>query len=241
MANLQDVISSNEKINKKIKQIVEMYKSQGKSAFSEEGKLDDDVRIILEHEMKKCVAIYLAEFPEFECKDIENLTVTPTYKKEADCRGNSNGIKVDIGIQPFIDGQKPNQLRGAGIEYTRDSNGRVYIERATGQNLKKSIEPKSSLKVDSTRDQFDYFAELLADGKNDLDWMLDVLPHESMHIFVPGEGVFVEGTTEELSREMADKYGLRLTPTSHQRETRDCTEIRENSWERCNIIYCSYK
>ena len=240
MSNLQDIRSNNEEINKKIKRIVEIYKSQGKTAFGDDGKLDDDVRIILEHEMKKCVAIYLAEFPEFECKDIEKLTVTPTYKNEPDCRGGSNGIKVDIGIQPFIDGQNPNQLRGAGIKYTSDSNGRVYIEGATAQNLKKSIEPKSLLKVDSTRDQFDYFAELLADGKIDLDWMLDVLPHESMHIFVPGEGVFVEGTTEELSREMADKYGLRLTPTSHQRETRNCTEIRKNSWKRYSSFYCSY-
>lgn len=241
MANLQDIRSNNEIINKKIKQIVEIYKSQGKTAFNKDGKLDDDVKIILQCEMKKCVAIYLAEFPEFECKDIEKLTVTPTYKKEADCRGSSNGIKVDIGLQQFIDGQKPNQLRGAGIEYTRDKNGTVYIEGATNQNIKKSIETKSLSKVDSTRDQFDYFAELLADGKIDLDWMLDVLPHEAMHIFIPGEGVLVEGTTESLSREMADKYGLRLTPTSHQRETRNCRKIRENSGKRCDGFYISYE
>ena len=43
MANLQDIRSNNEIINKKIKQIVEIYKSQGKTAFYKDGKLDDDV------------------------------------------------------------------------------------------------------------------------------------------------------------------------------------------------------
>ena len=73
--------------------------------------------------------------------------------------------------------------------------------------------------VSSNRDQLDYFAELLKTGKIDLDFILDVFPHEAMHVFIPGQGVFVEGTTERLAREASDKYGLRLSPTSHSKET----------------------
>lgn len=73
--------------------------------------------------------------------------------------------------------------------------------------------------VASKRDQLDYFAEIIMLGKNDFDFILDVFPHEVMHIFIPGSGAIAEGVTERLTRKAADKYGLRMTPTSHSKET----------------------
>lgn len=233
MSKLDKVRYNNEKINNQIKKIVELYKKTKKTAFTKDGELEPNIRKILEYQMKKCAAICLAEFPEFECKNIEQLTVNGIDENQADCRGGPNGIKVYSGIQPFIDGI----LKEAGIEATivdekicatkvyefkNTEKGSIPVIEEGKNKYAEGIEPPTSVSskmVDSLRDQLDYLAEVLKEGKIDIDWMLDVLPHETMHIFIPGKGVYVEGTTELLSREIADKYNLRLTPTSHQRET----------------------
>lgn len=239
MSNLQNIRKNNEEINKKIKQIIEMYKAQNLTAFNNDGTLHDDIKTILEYEMKKCVLIYLAEFPGFECKDINKLTITVLDKLQPECRGGSNGITVYMGIQPFLD----KTLKKSGIEailvdgkvcatkvfaFKNGKNG-LTPETENGKiKFADNITPPLSVShkmADSPRDQLDYFAELLITQKNDIDWILDCLPHEAMHIFIPGKGVFVEGTTERLARECADKYNLRLSPTSHQKETEIATRL----------------
>jgi hypothetical protein len=256
-----DIIRKNNKdINGRIANIVKRYreikreKKEKETVFDEDGILDEDIKSILTFEMKKCVSIYLAEFPKFECKDLDELSIEVENREEkknqAECRGGPNGIKVYPGIQPFIDGI----LKKAGIEATI-VNGKVCATKVISfKDGDKGVVPEiengkikyaegikapnfvSDQMVDSPRDQLDYLAELLIEGKIDIDWMLDVLPHEAMHVFIPGEGVLVEGTTERLTRECADKYGLRLTPTSHQRETQIVAKL-EKIIGRDNLAY----
>lgn len=245
MNSIENIRKANININDRIANIIKVYRQMGKTAFDSDDKLDDNIREIITYEMRKIVAIYLAEFPKFECKTIENLAVAVEEregkKNQPECRGGSDGIKLYPGIQPFIDGV----LKKAGIE-AKMVNDKVCATKVISfKDGKKGIVPEfengeikyaegieapsyvSERMVDSPRDQLDYLAELLIKGKIDIDWILDVLPHEAMHIFVPGEGVLVEGTTERLARECADKYGLRLTPTSHQRETQIVSKIEK--------------
>ena len=187
--------------------------------------------------------IYLYEFPQFEDVNIEGLKLmVETHeekKNKPEARGGSEGIKVYPGMQKFID----DMLKKCGIE-TKEIDGKIFASKVC--KFKKALVPEldengrnKSIEitnlpqhvgdkyVDSQRDQLDYFAELLEKKKIDIDWILDVLPHESMHIFIDGSGTLVEGTTERLTRECADKYGLRLTPTSHQRETEIMAKVEK--------------
>lgn len=246
MSNIENVRKNNMEINKKIAMIVEKYKAMNKTAFDKNGRIDEDIKKLFELEMKKCVAIYLAEFSCFECKEIDKLTVEieerEEKKNQADARGGANGIKIYPGMQHFID----NFLKNAGIE-SEEINGKICAKKIysfeqgrkgleqeidiNGENkYAEGINPPqyiSERMIDSSRDQLDFFAEILKKGKIDIDWILDVLPHEAMHVFIPGKGTLVEGTTERFARECADKYGLRLTPTSHQRETQLISKIEK--------------
>lgn len=231
MANLAEIRDNNIKINKTIQLIVDEIKKSGQTAFNQNGELHPDVRSIFEMEMKKFVLIYRSEFTNFECK--EKLVVEAIEdKNEMDARGGADGIKVYSGMQRMLNGL----LKKAGIEYTEvdDKVCATEVYKLTGgkdiefvykdgkHEYAEGIEPPQSVSekmIDSNRDMLDYFAELLAHNKIDIEWMLDCLAHEAMHIFVPGKGVLVEGTTERLTRECADKYGLRHSPTAHQRET----------------------
>ncbi len=226
---IEKIKSNNENINKVIATIIQKYKDIRATGFNEKDELDENVRKIVEIEMKKFVLIYLYEFPQFEKVNLDDLEVDvetrEDKKNQADARGSSDGVKLYPGMQKFIDGVLPK----TGIE-SQEIDGIVFATKVFGTDNGIKV-PKpgqvSDKKVDSQRDYADYFAEILRNGKIDIDWILDVLPHESMHIFIEGQGTLVEGTTERLARECADKYGLRLTPTSHTKETEVISKIEK--------------
>lgn len=226
---IEKIKSNNEKINKVIATIIQKYKDIKATGFNEKDELDETVKKIVEIEMKKNVLIYLYEFPQFEKINLDDLKVDvetrEDKKNKADARGSSDGVKLYPGMQKFIDGD----LLEKGIE-SQEINGIVFATKVfgTGDGIKvPEPDQVTHKKVESQRDYADYFAEILRYGKIDIDWILDVLPHESMHIFIEGKGTLVEGTTERLARECADKYGLRLTPSSHTKETEVISKIEK--------------
>ncbi len=221
--NNYDVIKErNIHINEMLKLLVEQMKRNNVRTFNEDGTINESIRRILELELKKCIRIYCYEY-EFEIPT-EKLTVHEAKtrdgqinrKPEINARGDTDGITVYAGLQKGLDNILT--LPNVGLTSQVLEDGKIHATRVFGKDI---IPTKLSGNnyVSSNRDQLDYFAELLKTGKIDLDFILDVFPHEAMHVFIPGQGVFVEGTTERLARESSDKYGLRLSPTSHSKET----------------------
>lgn len=216
---IESIIENNKKINSMIQRIIELRRAQ-RIPFEKNGEMDKNIKAILEMETKKCLALYKIEFLEYQCQGAEGITFV-NQKNTADCYGGIDGLQVTKGMQKFIDEIIIPTMKEKG--YSVDENGTVYFNSNITSNL--YHEPNYSLNytndyVGSTRDQMDYFATLFAKNGVDMDWVLDVLPHEEMHTFgVTGGNAFLkEGITEELTREICEKYGLHMTPTSHSQE-----------------------
>ena len=222
MSNFDEIKENNININEMFRKLIDQMKKSNLKTFNEDGTLNENIRKILELELNKCIYIYCSEygfeFPKESVSVHEAKTKDGQINRqpELNARGDIDGITVYSGLQTGLDtiltssnvGLKGQVLEDGKIHATKVFNKDIIPTKLSGEK-----------NVSSNRDQLDYFAELLISGKIDLDFILDVFPHEAMHIFIPGQGVFVEGATERLSREVSDKYGLRMSPTSHSKET----------------------
>ena len=222
MSNSDEIKDRNMHINEKFKDLIEIMKKNKIKTFNENGEINADIKEILKLELEKCIKLYCFEYG-FELPNQE-LSVHVARTKDGqinrspqlNARGDTDGVKVYSGIQNGLDSILSSSSVGLKGQILND--GKIHATQVFGKDI---VQTKLSgaTNVSSDRDQLDYFAELLITGKIDLDFILDVFPHEAMHVFIPGQGVFVEGTTERLAREASDKYGLRLSPTSHSKET----------------------
>ena len=223
MSNCDEIKDRNIYINELLKKLIEIMKKNKTKTFNENGEINDDIKKILELELKKCAKLYCFEYG-FELPNLEKLSVYVARTEdgqinrspELNARGDTDGVKVYSGLQNGLDSILTSSSVGLRGQILND--GKIHATQVYGKDIVLTKLSGTSY-VSSDRDQLDYFAELLITGKIDLDFILDVFPHEAMHIFIPGQGVFVEGTTERLAREASDKYGLRLSPTSHSKET----------------------
>ena len=68
-------------------------------------------------------------------------------------------------------------------------------------------------------DYVEYMQYLIDNGLKEIDYCLDVLPHEVMHLIGCGNGVIGEGVTELRTRQTCLKYGIRCAPIMHSKET----------------------
>ena len=222
MSNCDEIKKRNIYINKLLKNLVEQMKRNKVKTFNEDGTMNENIKKILELELKKCISIYCFEYG-FEIPT-ERISVHEAKtrdgqinrKPELNARGGEDGVTVYAGLQNALDSILSSTNVGLTSQVFEDN--KIHATRVFGKDVAPT-KLSGNTYVSSHRDQLDYFAELLKTGKIDLDFILDVFPHEAMHVFIPGQGVFVEGTTERLAREASDKYGLRLSPTSHSKET----------------------
>lgn len=222
MGNKDEIKERNIQINEMFKRLIEQIKRNKARTFNEVGSMNESVKKILELELEKCIRIYCYEYG-FEIPT-ERISVHEArtrdgqinMKPELNARGDTDGVLVYAGLQNGLDSILTSS--SVGLKGQLMSDGMIHATQVFGEDIAPTKLSGTSY-VSSDRDQLDYFAELLIKGKIDLDFILDVFPHEVMHVFIPGQGVFVEGATERLAREASDKYGLRLSPTSHSKET----------------------
>lgn len=222
MNNCNEIKNRNIHINEKFEKIIKLMKEKGIKTFNENGEMNGDIKEILQLELEKCLKLYCFEYG-FELPT-ERVSVYEAREEDGqinrnpvlEARGGMDGVKVYAGNQEFLKKILPSPNVGLTSEVQDDR--KIHAIQVYGKDIV-STKMSGETYISSNRDLLDYFAELLRTGKIDLDFILDVFPHEVMHIFVPGQGVFVEGTTERLSRKASDKYGLRLSPTSHSKET----------------------
>lgn len=222
MSNKDEIKERNIQINEIFKKLIEQIKRNKARTFNEDGSMNESVKKILELELEKCIRIYCYEYG-FEIPT-ERISVHEArtrdgqinMKPELNARGNTDGVLVYAGLQNGLDSILTSS--SVGLKGQLMSDGMIHATQVFGEDIAPTKLSGTSY-VSSDRDQLDYFAELLITEKIDLDFILDVFPHEVMHVFIPGQGVFVEGTTERLAREASDRYRLRLSPTSHSKET----------------------
>lgn len=84
----------------------------------------------------------------------------------------------------------------------------------------------------------DYFTYCSLNDAIDIDFFLDLLPHEAMHTFGFKGGIF-EGITESFTRQIAQKYNLRFIPLAHPDETSLFQKV-EKIIGRKNLSSCLY-
>lgn len=217
---LNQVRQNNEKINQLIEQILKIRRKQ-RISIEKNGKLDTKIEKLLLYEVRKCLEIYKLEFPDYTCQGKDTVSLRKPKKETADCYGGIDGLEATYGMQEFIDEKILPVISKMG--YRIDENGEPAFDDTLRNNSEHSsnTEVKSFSKyIGSTKDQMDYFALLLAKNGVDLDFIWDALAHEEMHTFGVSNGntFLKEGTTEELTREICEKYNIHMSPHAHTQE-----------------------
>ncbi len=88
-------------------------------------------------------------------------------------------------------------------------------EYGTQPNIK-LIEPEDF--INNKKDYIDYLRYWILKGLTVLDYCIDILPHEIMHLIGSSGGVIGEGSTEANTRRICQKYNIRCIPISHTKE-----------------------
>ncbi len=218
-SQLEQVRQNNEKINSLIKQILKIRRKQ-RNPIEINGEIDPKIEKLLSYEVKKCLEIYRLEFQGYTCQGRNTVTLRKP-KKTADCYGGIWGLQVTYGMQNFVDKMILPTMKRFG--YRIDENGEPAFDETLQNNTEHDFNSKdSSFKkyVGSPKDQMDYFASFFAKNGVDLDFIWDALAHEEMHTYGVSNGnVFMkEGITEELTREICQKYNIHMSPHAHTEE-----------------------
>lgn len=216
---LNQVKQNNKQINRLIEQILKERREQ-RIPIEKNGIIDSKIEKLLQHEVRKCLEIYKLEFPGYTCQGRDTVSFREP-KETADCYGGTLGLQVTYGMQEFIDEKILPVISKMG--YRIDGNGEPAFDETFRNNSEHSSNPevKSFSKyIGSTKDQMDYFTLLLAKNGVDLDFIWDALAHEEMHTFGVSNGntFLKEGTTEELTREICEKYNIHMSPHAHTQE-----------------------
>lgn len=215
---INQVIENNKKINQMIEQII-AERRKNRIPFEVNGKIDENMRLLLQCEIAKCLKIYRLEFPGYNCQGHEGITFRKP-KNTADCYGGTDGLQVTYGMQDFMETSILPAIKKLG--YSINEKGEAYYDSSTNTEHTPITNLKAPQKyVGSTKDQMDQFAMLFAKNGIDMDFVWDALAHEEMHTYgvTSGNSFLKEGTTEELTREICEKYGIHMSPTAHTQET----------------------
>lgn len=218
-SQLNQVKQNNKQINKLVEQILKLRREQ-RTSIEKNGIIDPKIEKLLQNEVRKCLEIYKLEFPGYKMQGRDTVSFREP-KETADCYGGTAGLQVTYDMQEFIDEKILPVISKMG--YRIDENGEPAFDETFRNNSEHSSNPevKSFSKyIGSTKDQMDYFTLLLAKNGVDLDFIWDALAHEKMHTFgvSNGNAFLKEGTTEELTREICEKYNIHMSPHAHTQE-----------------------
>jgi len=165
----------------------------------------DEIKLI-EKEMRKIIPIFLKELIEYVpfekrrfLKDEMNLPFIISFENGfgAWCRGNN----IFFSIQNTTFFKKLSKREDFG----KNPNTELVSEQEF---------------IENDKDYLDYMQYIVDNGLTELDYSLDVLAHEVMHLVGCGGGVLGEGVTELRTRQICKKYGIRCAPIMHSKETK---------------------
>lgn len=166
------------------------------------------MRKILEERLRHLLNIYILELGSFMSQEkltylsnpenIDKIIIFSDEKTGAWCKDNN-----------ILFGNNTNDL----IQRLLMSNENY------GTNLKFLLVDDFNF-VENEKDYLDYVEYFILTGKNELDYYLDVLPHEVMHLIGIGGGALAEGVTERRTRQICKKHNIQCAPILHCKETK---------------------
>lgn len=218
----ETIKENNYKINQLIRQIIQSKKENCVIEKDDgEFEIEATYKKILTMEIKKMLKIYQAEFPYLNYDEVENIEIFVEKGDFLDCHGYKQGVSINSGSSKY--------LANLSVKYRINENGRIISDDLADRTDKIKCDLYNQnngtpyfLEQDETIENNSSIKEFLAyfylNNCKDIDFMLDALPHETMHMFGFKGGIH-EGTTEEFTRETVAKYGIRCVPMAHPEET----------------------
>lgn len=168
----------------------------------------DEIRTI-EKEMVRILPIFLNEFIDFVSYETRDYITSLLRQNRA-----FQLIGFDNGLGAWTDERKI---------YFAIQNKNMFEKLAKkpeyGQNKGMKLVSNDNF-VDNDKDYIDYMNYVVANGLSELDYCLDLLPHQVMHLIGCKGGIFGEGITELRTRQVCEKYGIRCAPVLHSKETK---------------------
>ena len=162
----------------------------------------------LTEELFKIIKIYISELGKYICeKHLDFLSNDSNIEKIIQFSDNRTGawcvdnrhIYFGSNTSHFIEQLRQNPLYGTQPEHLLVTKERF---------------------VDNSLDYWDYVNHFILIGGNELDFYLDLLPHEAMHLIGITGGVIGEGVAEKRMRELTTKYNIRSAPICHTKEVK---------------------
>lgn len=213
--------SQNQVINSLILEIINA--SHDEAFFVNENgdyEITDTYRHMIELEMQKMLKIYHLEFPNLPYVPSPNLTVNiyNGARIDAYCK---NGISYSLGIKSGFEELKKGSLYGKSIGYDILDDGQVtYNPNGQTKKMKTNLFNKEDgtpyilKKGQEIEHDFEHETGDLYYYLNDFKYEIELfsaIPHEMAHQFGFTSGIF-EGLTENVAREVSNKYGLMNSP-----------------------------
>ncbi len=232
MSYAEKIKKNNTIINGMIESIIQYMKQNNISAIEEENgefKLNEMASQIMKYELNKILLIYDKEFYYLEGREKYNTNITIRKHNDIDAFGHSGGMELASGTAEAI--KKLN----SELTYSKDKNGRIRFDR----NGKKVSEYNGKIdkikngnndflyleseKIENELMPIDYITYLALNKSTDIEFFLDAMPHEAMHIF----GFSNEGVAETLTRKCCNKYDIRNLPFAHSEHTKFIQKIEQ--------------
>ena len=168
----------------------------------------DEIRII-EKEMVRILPIFLREFVDYVSYDTRQYILDKLKENRA-----NHLIGFESGIGAWCRARKI---------YFAIQNKNMFVKLAKtpeyGQHKGNPLLNAEEF-IDNDKDYIDYMQYILDNGLTELDYCLDLLPHQVMHLIGCKGGVLGEGITELRTRQICKKHGIRCAPILHSKETK---------------------
>lgn len=166
----------------------------------------DEIRII-EKEMVRILPIFFKEMVEYvpvnKRRSIEEMIKTN--------RANQL-IGFDNGMGAWCDGEKIIFSAQNSELFLKMSEDSEY-----GSNKEVTLVSNENF-IDNDKDYVDYMKYIKSKGMTELEYCLEILPHQIMHLIGSSGGLLGEGITELRTREICKKYDIKCAPVLHPKE-----------------------
>lgn len=162
----------------------------------------------LEASLKHILSLYLKEFSKYMSKEkFDYLSDERNIKNII--KFSDKGLGAWCSCQNIMFGNDTSELIDTYIKSNPNYAKNPNIELVDSKNF-----------IDNELDYLDYIKYFILKGGTALDYYLDMLPHEAMHLIGIGGGIIREGVCERNTRKTCLKYGIRCAPVLHSKENK---------------------
>lgn len=217
---------NNTKINSLIQKIID-FNPEEAFTNSQNGNYEITAiyKKIIALENEKLLKLYHLEFPNLAYDKHRKLDISVYEGNHIDAHYINNAVGFSSGIKTEFEELKTGKLDSINIGYSIEEDGRVvFQENGLTEKIftnfidKKDGKPFIIKEEELIENDFNYLSEMLYYYLNDSKYetyLFSVIPHECAHAFGFGGKLF-EGLTENIAREVSEKYNLLNKPFARQ-------------------------